>query len=306
MSLYKQYRPDSFDKVYGNVETKNAVSNLLKKGDKCPRVFLFYGLSGGGKTTFGRIIASMLKCSGPDYTEINSSDFRGVDMIRDLRDRTKFAPLKSKYRVFLIDECHQLTKIAQDAFLKLLEDTPSHVFFILCTTDRQMLKKAILNRCQEFEVKPLVCDEMGTLLKNICKSEKEKVGKKVLQEIIRQANGSARAGIQTLEKVLSIEEDQRLELAKQGAIIEAQGIELSRALMSRTISWKDVAAILNGLKGQDAESIRRQVLGYAQAILLNGKPSDRAGLILEEFDETTYNSGFPALTYMCFSVFKNA
>lgn len=304
MSLYKRHRPDSWDGVFGNENTKNALKKMISKGDKCPRVFLFHGLSGGGKTTLARIFVNEIGCKGNDIREINSADFNGIATVRELREQTQYRPLEGKYRAFIIDECHQQSGQAQDAMLKLLEDTPSHVFFILCTTDPQKLKTAVKNRCQQFSVDPLSEPDMKVLLKGICKKEKEKLDKKVLNQIIEDGQGSARQAIQILEQVLSVDPEKRLEVARHTAETISQSIELCRALLSNKTGWSTIAKILSGLKNQDPEGIRRQVLGYAQAVLL-GKDVPRAGLILEEFIEPFYNSGFPGLTYACYSVIKN-
>lgn len=305
MSLYHKYRPSSFEEIKGNSDIVSALEGMLSNPDKMSRVYLFHGATGCGKTTLARIIKTSLNVWNEDYQEIDSAQFNGVEMIRQLRRNCQFQPVKSDWRIYVLDEVHMLSSAAQEATLKVLEDTPPHVIFILCTTDPQKLKKTIRGRCSQFQVNPLTDREMKGLLKQVTKAEEDSLKKDVLNQIILDANGHPRNALQILEQVLSTDKDKRLEAAKQTAQEYSQSIELCKALLSNS-SWKAVAKILSGLKKQDAENIRRHVLGYAQAVLLNGKDDEKAGLILEEFIEPTYNSGFPQITLASYLVIKNS
>ena len=303
MSLYHKYRPDSLQQVKGNVEIVSALEGMLSKPKTMPHAFMFHGPTGCGKTTLGRIIGNLLGVSQNDFQEIDSADFRGIDTIREIRRNANYKPINSPYRIYLLDEMHQLSKDAQNALLKILEDTPSHVVFILCTTDPQKVLPTVKNRCSQFQVKPLSDREMKGLLKNVCRKEGEKLDVEVMDQIILDSNGQPRSALQILEQVLNTNEENRLEAAKQTAQEQSQSIELCRALIGNS-GWKKVSTILQGLRQQDAESIRRHVLGYAQSVLL--KTDDpKAGLVLEEFLEPTYNSGFPQIVFACYSVIKN-
>jgi len=304
MSLYLKHRPDSLDNIKGNEELVNSLKNMLAKPETCPHVFMLTGPSGCGKTTIGRIIAKELNISKNDLQEINSSDFRGIDTIREIIKNSQYKPISGKYRMFLMDEVHQLSKDAQNALLKILEDTPSHVFFVLCTTDPAKLLATVKNRCSQFAVKPISDREMKSLLKITAKEEGESLEIEVLNQIVQDSQGHSRLALQILEQVLNTDPDKRLEAARQIAEQESEVISLCRALLSNS-NWKQIAAILQGLKGQEPESIRRIVLGYAQAVLLK-TDNPKAGLILEEFMEPTYNSGFPQVVFACYSIFKNS
>lgn len=299
MSLYHTYRPQSLEQVKGNAELKSSLAEALSVPDKMPHSYLFHGGTGCGKTTIGRIIKNVLEVTDNDYSEVNSSQMRGIDTIREIINKCQYKPLESKYRIFLIDECHKLTNDAQNAFLKILEDTPKHIIFILCTTEPNKLIKAIKGRCSQYEVKPLDDREMMRLLKQVVRKENATIESEVLNAIIKSAEGHSRNALQILEQVLNTSPDKRLEVAKQAEILENESIELCRALLKRQ-SWKQISSILTGLKGQEPESIRRVVLGYCQSVLLNGKTDNQAALIMECFIDPFYDSGFPGLTFACY------
>lgn len=304
MSLYHKYRPSTLEEIRGNSEIIEPLQNMLKDLETCSRVFLIHGPTGCGKTTIGRIIGKELNCVGNDFREVNSADFRGVETIREIRKQAQFKPLEGSCRVWLIDECHQMTMVAQSALLKMLEDTPKHVYFVLCTTSPQNLLATIKGRCTQFQVKPLTEHQMMGLLRSVVKTEDEQLQKIVYEQIFQDSFGYPRNALQILERVLMVEPDQRLEIAKQSAEQLSESIELCRALIRRD-NWKKISNILNGLKDQDAEGIRRHVLGYAQSVLLNGKMNDNAGQVLDEFVEPFWNSGFPGLTLACYLIVKD-
>jgi len=303
MSLYLKYRPTDLSQVKGNEELLQVIEKMTSSVKTCPHTFLLYGETGCGKTTLGRIIAAKLGCKGNDLTEINSSDFRGIDSVRDIIKSSQYAPTSGRCKVYLIDEVHKWTNDAQNASLKILEDTPDHIYFILCTTEPNKLIPAVKSRCQEFQVKVLSDTEMKGLLKSIVKAEDEKVDKEVYEQIIQDSLGHPRAAINILEKVLAADKDDRLETAKQQAAIQSQAIELARLLTKKGSNWQQVNSVLRGLKTEDPEGIRRVVLGYAQAILLN-KWDEQCALVLECFMEPNFTNGFPQLTYNCLQVIK--
>lgn len=303
MNLYNKYRPKTLDDLMGNENLISELKSLLSEPSKMPHAYLLAGATGCGKTTIARIIKNALNVSDHDYSEINASDFRGIDTIRDLIKNSQYMPMNSPYRIYLLDEAHQLSKDAQNALLKPLEDTPVHVIFILCTTEPEKLLKTIQGRCQNFTVKTLSDSEMKKLLKQIARKEGESLELDVLEQIVMDSNGHPRNAINVLEKVLSVEPEQRLESAQTTALEMSQSLELCKALLNNS-NWKQIKAILKGLQGQEPETIRRHVIGYASAVLINNE-NDKAGLILEMFIEPFYNSGFPGLTLACYLVIKN-
>jgi len=155
-----------------------------------------------------------------------------------------------------------------------------------------------------FQVKPLSEQEMYHLLRRVTHKEGETLDRELYDIIIQDSLGYPRNALQTLEQVLRADPERRLEIAQQAAIAQSQVVELCRALLKGS-PWKVVAKILTGVKDQEPEGIRRAVLGYCQAVLLNGKDDLVCGLIMEEFINPFYDSGFPQLTFACYSVTKN-
>lgn len=302
MSLYLKHRPTAWKEVRGNKEVVSTLSSMVKDRETCPHSFLLHGPTGCGKTTLARITAAELGCRGGDVKEVDSADFRGIDTVREIRKQSQFIPLEGDCRVWIVDECHKMTNDAQNALLKILEDTPQHVYFILCTTEPQKLLKTIRGRCIELQVSPLSDSLMRRLLISIARKEDQEVEEEVIVQIIQDSTGLVRNAIQILDQVLRVEPEQRIETAKRAAEQVSESIELCRALI-KGAGWTEVRKILTGLKDEDPEGIRRVLLGYSKSVLLN-KEDNRAALIIEELYEPLYNIGFPGLVYACYSITK--
>jgi DNA polymerase-3 subunit gamma/tau len=303
MSLYLKHRPTSLLQIKGNDQIIKALTGLLSNRKTCPHAFLLYGPTGCGKTTIARIISTELGCAGTDYREVDSADFRGIDTIREIRKNSSFRAIEGEVRVWTIDECHKLTNDAQNALLKLLEDTPPHVFIILCTTEPQKLLPTIKGRCSQFQVVTLNDQQLFSLLRKVVRDEGAELDKEIYDQIIQTSLGHPRNALNILEQVLSVPKEEQLEISKKNLDNQTEIIELCKALIKDS-SWNTVKEIIAGLKDQDAESIRRVVLGYCQAILLKGE-NDRAAYIIENFWEPTYDLGFPYITYVCYLITKN-
>lgn len=303
MNLYQKYRPATLEAVKGNEHIISILDGMLSNLETCPHTFLLHGGSGCGKTTLGRIIANRVGCAGADFREINASDDTGIDGVREIIKNSQYMPFESDCRVWLIDEVHRWTGNAQDSILKILEDTPKHVYFILCTTEPTKLKSTIRSRCSEFQVKPLNDEQMKSLLKRILKKEGVLVNDEIYDQIIQDSMGHPRRAIVTIEQVLNVSKDKQLEVAKKSAELQSQSIELCRVLIKKS-NWSEVNKVLVNLKGQEPEDIRRVVMGYCQAVLLKAD-NQRAGMVLENFIEPFYNSGFPGLVLACYLVVKN-
>lgn len=305
MSLYLKYRPKSFDEVIGNEDILKYLSTILPEEgvENAPHVYLLHGPTGCGKTTLARILARKFGCEDVDIREVNTADFRGIDTVRDMIKTSRFHSIGGGSRAWIIDECHKMTNDAQNALLKLLEDSPSHAYFVLCTTEPEKLIKTVKGRCTELVVKPLNEVQMQKLLKKVVRAEGKKINDiTVYEQIIQDSFGLPRNALQVLDKVLNVSEEQQLEMAKTSAAQASESIQLCRALIDKS-GWKKVSVILAGLKDQEAESIRRHVLGYCQSILLRGE-NDKAAFVIEMFRDPLYDIGFPGLVLACYSVVK--
>lgn len=304
MSLYHKYRPTELSQIKGNSDIISSLEGMFSNKDKePPHAFLFHGQTGCGKTTIARIIRNMLEVSELDYKEIDSAQFNGIEMVRELRKNCQFKPVQSKYRVYVLDEVHMLSTAAQEGMLKLLEDPPKWVVLILCTTETKKLKPTIRGRCSQFQVNPLSDRDMKKLLKNVVRKEKDILENKVYEQIILDSLGLPRNALQILEQVLNAPRKKRLKAAKQTAVQQSQSIELCKTLLANS-SWNKIKEILKGLRQQDPEGIRRHVLAYSTSVLL-GRDNEKAAIIIEEFMEPTYNSGFPQIVSACYSISKS-
>ena len=152
MPLHITYRPNKFAEIIGNKSTVKTIQNKIN-GDDPPHAILLHGPSGCGKTTLARIISTELGCNinSNDFNELDIAQLTGVDTAREIRQNMNFLPMESKCRVWLLDEFHKASASFQNAMLKALEDTPKHVYFILCTTDPQKVIKTVQTRCQKYK-----------------------------------------------------------------------------------------------------------------------------------------------------------
>jgi DNA polymerase III gamma/tau subunit len=307
--IYKRYRPKTLKGVLGQDGAVASLEKLMAKG--LPHALLLSGPSGCGKTTLGRIIKEHLKCGEGDYIEVNSADFKGIDMVRDIRRHANLRPMHGETRVWLIDEAHKLTGDAQNAFLKLLEDTPKHVYFLLATTDPQKLIKTIHTRCSEVKLAGLSSAALQRVLRRVIDKEGMTVSEEVVTEIIEASDGSARKALVILEQVGSLEGDEEQIKAIQFTTFNKDAaISLARALFSyKGTTWQEVSKILRVLVDQDVEGIRYCVLGYARSCLVgkdekppNMKFAEKAFKVIDIFSKNFYDSKAAGLAAACWEV----
>lgn len=300
--LYKKYRPQNFGDVVGQKEAVAVLTEMGKAG-KIPHFLLFTGPSGTGKTTIARILRKKLKCSDADFQEINAAESRGIDTIRDIKATMNLAPMNGKCRVWLLDEVHALTADAQHALLKMLEDTPGHVYFMFATTDPQKLKSTIKTRATEIKCKALTKDDLMELVRDVVVKEKAPpLTDDVVSKIATVADGCARKALVLLDSVIRIKDAAEQLAAIEANDIKGQAIQIARALLSDKTSWNQMVQILESVD-DDPESIRWLVLSYCTTTLMK-KGDARSALIIQEFRDNWYDCKKAGLVVSCFNVIK--
>lgn len=303
MPLHLKYRPKTFAELEGNQATVNALQTVFGRESDFPHAILLAGPAGSGKTTAARVIATTLGCHPSETREYDLGDLRGIDNIRDIRQKMVMAPMEGKVKVYILDEAHSLTGDAQKALLKSLEDTPKHVYFILCTTDPDDLSKPILSRCMTFTFESLPERNIVHLLKKVLKAEAvEDVPEDVLAQIAQDSLGSCRTALVILDKIIDMAPEKMKAAAAQRAMEESKTLELCRLLMNKSATWSQTATILNGLNGIPAEKIRHAVLMYAVGCLRKGQENLRAFLILDTFKENYFDSKDAGIWHNCYAM----
>jgi DNA polymerase-3 subunit gamma/tau len=196
--LITKYRPTDFRSVFGHDQQVKALERVIASSS-CPHAFLFTGSAGLGKTSLARITAHALQA---EILEIDAASNNGVDAVRELTETGHHMALSGNgRRAFIIDECHALSKAAWQALLKTLEEPPSHLFLMLCTTELAKVPETIITRCMMTALRPLPPNEMDALLAAIADAEDFKVNPDVLQAVVQAAAGSPRKGISMLQAV---------------------------------------------------------------------------------------------------------
>lgn len=300
--LYRKHRPDELSDVLGQEQAISIIERKLKT-HSFPHAIMLYGPFGTGKTTLARIIADCLGCGQYDFEELNTADYRGIDSIRDIRGKINHAPINGDVRVWLMDEIHKATNDAQNAMLKLLEDPPDHVYFILATTEPEKLLNGIHQRCLKIKLNPIKVEHLESIIKNVCKKEKIKLHSKVLEKITEYANGSAREALQILDKIYQIPDPKEQFKAIEKTSAVTQTIEIARKLLNTKTKWRDIASIIRELEGEDPEGLRYMVLNYGMRVLLK-KDNPRAFRMMEAFRDNFYDSKFAGFVASCYEVIQ--
>lgn len=212
LALYRKYRPKTFDEVVGQEHITKTLAHQVSSG-KLAHAYLFTGSRGIGKTSVARILAKAVNCldnqegspcgrcenclrlekeSDINIIEIDAASNNRVDDVRELREKVKFLPINAKYKVYIIDEVHMLTDSAFNALLKTLEEPPSHVIFILATTEVHKLPATILSRCIRFDFRLVSIEDLTKILSNVLTNEGIKYEKEALKMIAKSGEGSVR------------------------------------------------------------------------------------------------------------------
>jgi DNA polymerase-3 subunit gamma/tau len=202
LALYRKYRPQSFSDVVGQAQAVTFLESSISQ-KKISHAYLFCGGRGTGKTTVARIFARDIGCNPEDIIEIDAASNRGIDEIRELRDAVRTSPFSSPYKVYIVDEAHMLTKEAANALLKTLEEPPSHVVFILATTDPEKLPTTIVSRCQKVVFQSPDLATLASRLIHVAQEEGKNIGEDSALLIARHGRGSYRDALGVLEQVVT-------------------------------------------------------------------------------------------------------
>ena len=288
--LYRKWRPKRLVDVVGQEHITRTLSNAVKL-DRIAHAYLFCGPKGTGKTSTARILANLVNCINPidgepdgncnicnefsnnpiDMIEIDAASNRGIDDIRDLREKIQFTPNLFKYKIYIIDEVHMLTEAAFNALLKILEEPPKHAIFILATTESQKLPETIVSRCQRYDFKTIPFDVVVKRLRDICDSENAVVSEEALFLITRYAGGSLRDAENLLEQaIVSFQTDLKEDQIRTLLNLDSDEIAIQVVEYMIDLDIKKTVLILNKSleDGSNPNQLQRSLLEISRAILL--------------------------------------
>jgi len=295
--LARKYRPQRFEDIIGQEHIARVLKNAIKD-NRVAHGYIFSGQRGVGKTTTARIFAKALNCkNGPteepcnkcrnceeiiksnsiDVIEIDGASNRGIEEIRNLRENIKYAPAASKYKIYIIDEAHQITDAAFNALLKTLEEPPEHSIFVMATTDPQKIPDTILSRCQRFNFRPVSIKDISENILKIAKIENIVVDEKAVNLIARSAGGSMRDSLSIFDQIISFCGNN----ITVDEIISVLGMlkEDTLTLMTEHIYKNDTGKLLSAVRdtvaaGYDPLSIAADLQSYIRNVLLNKTAPD--------------------------------
>ncbi len=294
--LYRKYRPQSFSEIIGQEHVVQTLSNAISN-ETVSHAYLFSGPKGTGKTTIARLLAKAVNCENRkqgefepcnecsscdeivrgramDLIEIDAASHRGIDDIRELREGIKFSPTKSKYKVFILDEAHQLSKDAANALLKTLEEPPSHAIFVLATTEIHKMISTIISRCQRFDFKKSTLPEIIKRLSILCKKENIKIGKPAMELIALNSSGAMRDAEGLLNQVAILFQGSKNEIQSNDikdllGLVEIEMVSKFTGFMTDKKTFEAIN-YLNEItdKGLDLEEFSKTLINYLRKGLI--------------------------------------
>jgi len=292
-ALYRKYRPQGFDEVVGQEAVVRTLQNAVEH-DQVRQAYLFAGPRGTGKTSMARILAKALNCAGtpgpspsPDKTcpvclaiangtsldvvEMDAASQRGIDDVREIRERVVLQPVEGRYKIYILDEAHQLTDAAWQALLKLIEEPPPHLVFVFCTTELQKVLATVRSRCQTFVFQRPRLQEVVTLLRRVAEGEGIQAQDSALSLIARSARGSFRDAVSTLDQLAaatnnSIDAQSVLQLV--GAVEEESLLRLCDMVVDRDTSGALLFVDELAERGQDLGRVVTDLIEHLRHLLL--------------------------------------
>ncbi len=292
--FYRKYRPQLFSEITGQESVVRTITNAIEM-DRVSHAYLFCGPRGSGKTTIARLLAKAVNCqnrkgfepcgkcfscldiqkgSAVDLIEIDAASHRGIDEVRALKEGTRFTPTSSSKKIYIIDESHQLTKEAANALLKILEEAPSHIIFILATTEPHKMIATIISRCQRFDFRKLTVPELVKRLELIAKKEGIKIEKSALELIALNAEGAARDADGILGQIAAFfsNQDKKITTNEIEDLLGLVDISLV-SKMTDFIIKKDIRGgltLLNELseKGRDINEFAKMMTNYLRKVMI--------------------------------------
>ena len=316
-ALYRKWRSRTFEDIVAQEHVTRTLANALRSG-RIAHAYLFTGPRGTGKTSTARLLAKAANCLGPedgprpcnqcticlavdegrliDLIEIDAASNRGIDEIRDLREKVNFRPNEARYKVYVIDEVHMLTNEAFNALLKTLEEPPGHVIFVLATTEPHKIPATVLSRCQRFDFRRIPPPAIVERLRYIATQEGIPVKEEALSFIARQATGSLRDAVSLLDQLVAYgEETVTVEQVQQilGLVPQQVVRELIDCIIQEDIAG-GLAAISGAMEnGADAFQLSRELVEYLRGMLLIKMSGDTALVNLSdsEREEMVTQSG---------------
>jgi DNA polymerase-3 subunit gamma/tau len=270
-TLYRAYRPQGFDEVRGQEQVTETLEKSIKN-NKIAHAYLFAGGRGTGKTSVARILAKELGVSAKDLYEIDAASNNGVEDVRQLRDAVHVMPFDSKYKFYIIDEAHMLSKAAWNALLKTLEEPPEHVIFVLATTERDKVPETIQSRCETYLFKQPNRETLARIVTDVAKKEGYAVERAAAELIALLAEGSFRDALSILQKVLAVSDDKKVDVAEVEAVSGAPRGELIRELLT-ALAKGDAGAGLSAIQkavaaNMDARTLAKLLLNRMRTILI--------------------------------------
>ena len=286
----RRYRPQAFNELVGQTQVAQGLTKAIDQG-RVGHAYLFTGARGIGKTSTARIFAKALNCQdGPaqepcnkcslceeitagssvDVLEIDGASNRSIDDVRELRSNAHALPIRCRYKIYIIDEVHMLTREAFNALLKILEEPPSHVIFMFCTTDPERIPITVLSRCQRFDFPPIDNSAIVDRLQSIVATEGLKAEKDALQLLARRANGSMRDSQSLLEQLLSFS-DSTITVSDVHLALGTIGNDRLTEIAGQIIA-NQPAAVLEAFdqacrEGIDSNQLIEQLLGYFRDVM---------------------------------------